>query len=141
MGGGIGVGSNTNQLLLGRHGGPATLSLILHGALGNAVTKVGSDDGAGSLHVEEVGGQGTLGGVGVVLTLLALLLLLDRGQGDARDLRHGLEVEHVAKVGDADVASILKKRGLSNQQVGLTEVIGTEGPNEVLNGSQSLVDL
>jgi hypothetical protein len=132
---------NTNKLLLGRHGGPTTLALILHGTLGNAVTKVGSNDGASSLHVEEVGSQGTLGSIGVVLTLLALLLLLNGGQGDARDLGHGLEVEHVAQLGNADISAILEKGGLSNQQVGLTEIVGTEGPDEVLNGSQTLVDL
>lgn len=76
-----------------------------------------------------------------MLTLLALLLLLNRGQGDARNLGHGLEVEHVAQLGHADISAILEKGGLSNQQVGLTEIVGTEGPDEVLNGSQTLVDL
>lgn len=131
----------TNQLLLGRHGGPTTLTLILHGTLRHAITKVGSDDGASSLHVEEVGSQGTLGCVGVVLTLLALLLLLDRGEGDAGDLGHGLKVEHVAQLGNADISAILKKSGLSDQEVGLTEIISTERPNKVLNSGQSLVDL
>lgn len=137
----MGLGVYTDQLLLGRHGSPATLTLILYGALRNTVAEVGSDDGPSSLHVEEVGGQGTLGGVGVMLALLALLLLLNGGQGKAGDLGQGLEAEDVTNVTNADISAILEEGGLSNQQVGLTEVVGTEGPNKVLDGRKALIDL
>lgn len=136
---------STNQFLLGRHGAPSTLSLVLHGTLGDRVTKVGSDDGAGSLHVEEVGGQGTLGRVGVMLALLALLLLLHDGDGsgsgnwDTRHLRQRLRRKHVGNICETSI--ILKEGGLPDQQVGLAEIVCVGRADELLDGSQTVVNL
>lgn len=135
----------TDQFLLGRHGAPSTLSLILHGTLGDTVTKVGSDDGAGGLHVQEVGGQGTLGCIGIMLALLALLLLLHDGDGsgggnwDTGNLRQRLCRKHVGNVCETGI--ILKESGLPDQQVGLAEVVCIGRADELLDGSQTMIDL
>lgn len=113
----------TNKLLLRGHGGPATLTLILDGTLGNTIAKVGSDDGTRGLHVEEVGGERALRCIGIVLALLALLLLLNDSRRWGRGSNHihghggcrGLDIEHVLQVVWWAKFAAIEKGGLAQE--------------------------
>lgn len=135
-------GGKTYQLLLNGHGSPTTLALFLDSTLGNTFTKIGGDDGTGCLHVEEVGGQGALGSIGIMLALLALLLLFNGRNRDGQWNRARLNIEHAkVLVLLRETTKAVIKRGLAQQQICLRKVFSGEGANDPLNGGQTLVDL
>ena len=137
------VGLVPALLLSTTHGGPAALTLLLHGALGSTAAKIGSNDGASGLHVEEVGGQRALGGVGVKSTLLALLLLLLLGRGDG--LRRGdtaKRSEGSFQVGERlIVAEVLSRGRKSEKEIGLAQIVISKGLNELLDGLKAAKSL
>lgn len=122
------------HLLVRVHRGPAPLALLLHGTLGGLRAKVIGNDGPGVLHVEEVGRQGPLGGVGVVRALLTLLLLLDR----RAQVGHGVDElgGGTLKVGEKVAVGALG-RGLTQQKVSLPDVVGSEGAEELEDGGEA----
>lgn len=129
------VGIVPALLLLRGHVSPSSLALFLDSALGSIGAKVVGNDGAGMLHVEEVGGQGTLRGVGVVSALLALLLLLNEG-GHVWDARHhelgsGI-LKRVEKIALGALSS-----ALAEQKVSLANVVIGEGPQKLQNSGES----
>jgi hypothetical protein len=87
------------------------------------------------LHVEEVGGQGALGGVGVVSALLALLLLLNEGR-HVWDARHHELGGGILK-GVEEVALGALGSALAEQEVCLANVVIGEGPQQLQNGGES----
>lgn len=132
----------TNQLLLDGHGSPTALTLFLNSTLGHTFAKIGSDDGTSRLHVQEVRSQGSLRRIGVVLALLALLLLLNGGNGDRHGNRPRLNIE------DAEVLVLLRQTsqaivegGLAQKKICLREIFSGKRANDALNGRQALVDL
>lgn len=113
---------------------PSSLTLLLDSALGSLGTEVVGDDGAGVLHVQEVGGQRPLGGVGVVSALLALLLLLNSGghlgRGDD-ELGGG-----IVKVAEQVQLGVV--RGvLAEEQVGLADVVLGEVAEQIQDGGEA----
>lgn len=67
---------NTNLLVIGIHSSPSSGTLSADSSLCEIWAKVIGDDGSRSLHVEEEWCERTLGGVGIMLPLLALLLVI-----------------------------------------------------------------
>ena len=134
----VAVGVVPAALLRLLHDGPAALAFLLDSTLAGLGTEVARDDGTSGLHVQEVGGQRALRRVGVMGALLALLLLLDRrdrrsledGQDTAEDILNLLEVRVTLNVG-----------GLTEQQVGLAEIVVGEALDQILNGLETSVDL
>lgn len=114
--------------------GPAALALLLDSALGGFGAQVVGDDGPGVLHVEEVRRQGSLGGVGVVGTLLALLFLLNM-RGQLRDGHDELGGGVFKRVEQLAVDRL--DCGLAHEQVGLAHIVGGEGAQEVHDGPQA----
>lgn len=133
----------TYVLLRRAHGRPAPLPLLLDSLLGSRRAKVGGDDGARGLHVEEVGGEGAPGGVGVERPLLALLLGLLRRHGDGLGGLHAAEGdERGLEVNEGLVGvEVLLGRGKTQEKVGLPQVVISEGPNELLNRLQAAKSL
>lgn len=121
--------------LLRSHVSPSSLALFLDSALGGISAKVVGNDRAGVLHVEEVGGQGALGGVGVVSALLAFLLLLNKGS-HVWDARHHELGGGILK-GVEEIALGALSSALAEQKVSLANVIIGEGPQELQNGGES----
>jgi hypothetical protein len=122
------------HLLLGRaHVGPSALALSLNSTLGSISTEVVGDDGAGMLHVQKVGGQGTLRRVGVVSALLALLLLLSRRAQVAQ--RHEKLPSSGVEAGE-EVGMALS-RGLTQEQVGLANIVVGEVAEQLQNGLEA----
>lgn len=87
------------------------------------------------LHIQEVRSQGTLGGVRVMSALLALLLLLDGRCQVTNSVTHELG-SGALKVGEK-VAMSAFSGGLTEEQVGLTNVIGSERAEQLKNGGQT----
>ena len=125
----------TYMLLRRAHGRPAPLPLLLDSLLGSRGAEVGRDDGARGLHIEEVGGEGSPGGVGVERPLLALLLGLLRRHGNGLRGLHAAEGdERGLKVNEGLVGvEVLLGRGEAQEEVGLPQVVISERPNELLN--------
>lgn len=121
------------------HGSPPTLAFFLDGALGSICAKIVGNDGAGSLHVQEVRGQGSLGSIRVVLALLALLLLLALWHQLVQMV--GKPVQTSNHGGERGATSIVKWSRLSNEQVGLTKEVIREILHETQDGRKSSVDL
>jgi hypothetical protein len=122
------------HLLVGAHVGPSALALLLDSTLGSLGTKVVGNDSAGVLHVQEIGGERPLGGVGVMSALLALLLLLDR-RGEFGHRHHELS-GGILKVGE-DIAMADIRARLAEQKVGLADVVGSELPQNLDHHSES----
>lgn len=128
---------------MGVHGAPAALALLLNGTLGGLGTQVVGDDRTSGLHVQEVRCQGTLGRVGVVSALLALLLLVgsrgsdnsDGGQ-DSANIGQETGIEATNKLIDAVDTSTL-----TEQEVGLAEVLDRELLQQILDGRETRVNL
>lgn len=87
------------------------------------------------LHVQEVGGQGTLGGIGVVSSLLALLLLLNRLLQLRGDTRHDELSCRVLK--GAQQVSPAIGSGLAEEQVRLANIVGSEGLDQLNDGVEA----
>src|SRR5258706_43566 len=90
------------------HDRPTALTLFLDGTLGTLLSEVARNDGTSSLHVEEVGGQGTLGRIRIMSPLLALLLLLNRSLLDPERSRHEL-AEAEIKFDSLEVGTLTKE--------------------------------
>lgn len=131
-------------LLLARsHVSPAALALFLNGTLGSLSTKVIGNDVAGMLHVQEVRGQRTLGGIGVVSALLALLLFISRGSRsnnrsdygrvNGRDQRGSVSLEASKEV------DLALGRVLAEQDVSLTNIVVGERLEQI-NETRETVD-
>ncbi len=127
---------NTYSLLLSGHISPAPLALLLDGTLWRFGTKVVSNDSASALHVEEVRGQGTLGGIRIMGALLALLLLLD---GVATEI-HDRVAENLSgsalEVGEEVGRTTIGNR-LTKEQVSLTDVLSSEAAQKLKNGAET----
>lgn len=66
---------DTHLLVIRVHGAPSSGALRGYNPLCDTRAEILSDDRAGGLHVEEERGEGTLGRIGIMLPLLALLLV------------------------------------------------------------------
>jgi hypothetical protein len=86
------------------------------------------------LHVQEVGGERPLGGVGVVGALLALLLLLNRSSHVTSNGHHELSSSRLER---AEQVTLALGGGLTKQKVGLADVVLGERPQELQNGGQA----
>jgi hypothetical protein len=119
---------------MGAHVGPSSLTLLLNSTLGSLSAKIVRDNRASVLHVEEVGSEGTLGGVGVNGSLLALLLLLNRGS----KLRDGHDelLSSMLKGGQEVILGALSS-GLTEEKVGLSNIVGSEGAEKLQNGGET----
>lgn len=128
-------------LLIGRvHVSPATLALLLDSTFRRTRAEIIGNDLTSVLHVQEVGCERALGGVGIMSSLLALLLFLTgssrlylcgrsrRGHADELSSR-------ILKVGQ-DVVGTLSS-GLSEQKVSLTDVVLSERAEQLQNGTQA----
>lgn len=105
--------------------GPSSLTLLLDCTLRSLGTQIIGDDATGMLHVQKVGGQGTLRGIGVVRALLALLLLRLHGRRNVGEGHHEL-ARSILKVGEELPVTIVGSR-LSKQKIGLADVVSGEG--------------
>jgi hypothetical protein len=124
-------------LLVGAHLSPSALALLLNSTLGGLGTQVIGNDGAGMLHVQEVGGQRTLGRIGVVRALLALLLLLRGGRGHlGRRHRHENLSSSILEVGEKIRLGTLRGR-LAKQKVSLPDKVVCEGAEQLIDGGQA----
>lgn len=123
------------MLLRRAHSRPASLTLLLDSLLGSRGAKVSGDDGAGGLHVKEVGGEGAPGGVGVERPLLALLLGLLRGHRDGLGGLHAAQGdERRLEVNEGLIGvEVLLGGGQAQEEVGLPQVVISEGPNKLLD--------
>lgn len=118
-----------------RHVSPAALALLLDGALGSIGTEIIGNDGAGVLHVQEVGSQRALGRVGVMSALLALLLFLS-GLSHITNGHDELSGGIVKRVEEISLAAALGGV-LAKEQVGLANVVIGEGLEKLNNGAQT----
>lgn len=137
---------STYSLLTCRHGRPPSLTLLLDSTLGRIGSEVVGDDGAGGLHVKEVGSQRALGSIGVVLPLFTLLLdlLAWPGHRGSQDIWHDGQSDvgqvHAHAVQGAQVADILHTLAEADQKIGLAKVVLSEGPNEVVDALEPRVN-
>jgi hypothetical protein len=125
-------------LLMRAHVSPPSLTFFLNSSLGGFGSKIISDDGASMLHVEEVGCQGTLGGVGVNGSLLALLLLLNR-RSKLRNWHNEL-LSGMLKVCKKVVLGAFCG-GLAQEKVSLTDIVGSERSQKLHNSGQAIDSL
>lgn len=122
-------------LLLGRaHVGPPALALLLNGTFGSLSPKVIGNDGAGVLHVQEVRCERSLGGVGVMSALLALLLLLGGGYKIGGNRHHEAGSSSLER---AEQIALTLGCGLTEKKVGLADVVLSEGAQKLQNGAQA----
>lgn len=145
-----GGGGGRYLLVFWGHGGPSSGSFLADGAFGKLGAEVVRDDGARGLHVEEEGGEGAFWGIGVMLTLLALLLV--RACWGGRDgvlisgwSRDGLETLEeqqrvVAELGK-DRLDVETRGVFAEDQVGVTDVGGGQSPNGILERGETFNDL
>ena len=120
------------------HGAPAALAFLLDSTLGGIGAEVLGNDGAGSLHVEEIGGQGALRRVGIMSSLLALLLLLNGRQDQCTCWWE--EDQRIFKL--TQLGADLEANGtLAQKQVGLAEIVDGKALDEILNGREPGINL
>lgn len=135
-------GTNTYTLVVGVHGAPAALALLLNGTLGRIRAQVVGDDRTSGLHVQEVRRQGTLRSVGVVGALLALLLLVgSRGDSDGDRGQDRADSRQQASIEADELADAVHAGSLTQQEVCLAEVLAGEALQKLLDGRQTSVDL
>lgn len=76
-----------------------------------------------------------------MLALLALLLLIDSGgDGHGHGSRHGLKTEEILQVLAENILAVEQGR-LSQEKIGLRQVLRSKGTQNSLNGSQAGVYL
>lgn len=116
----------TYTLVVCIHGTPAALALFLDGPLGGFLAQVAGDDGAGSLHIQKVWCQGSLGSVRVVRALFALLLLVKSmasHHGDGH--RDGADrLQHVdTGIKGEELTASIDAGSLTEQKICLAEIL------------------
>jgi hypothetical protein len=76
-----------------------------------------------------------------MLTLLALLLLLNGGQGLDRGRRRKAQRRLIKASEGLQARDTVQRRGLAQQQIALAEVIGSKVPQELLDSGEARMDL
>lgn len=144
------IRGSTYLLVLSGHVGPSLCSLDAHGTLGHLWTEITGNDGTRRLHVEEERGEGTLGRIRVVLTLLPLLLAIGAdsrrfrgsfgGAGNLCEVASQLQQRVVAEAleggGDIRAGAVVAEDG-----IGVLDVGGGDGADDILEGGEPGDDL
>lgn len=117
------MGMSTYLLLDFRHLSPTASTLVRDFLRLSIGAQLLSNTGAVVLHVEEEGGQGALGSVGVRGSTLALLLLAHFGLGARAGGTRTKQARLIQRAGDAgDAADVQSSGGAAQDSIGMVEI-------------------